>query len=155
MPVAALLALLASPAHAEKVEELSEITISGTQEESSTNSSLGSSGLDESGLASKRATTSDSASLLQDVPGVSLYGAGGISSLPAIHGLSDDRLRIQVDGMDLMASCPNHMNSVLSYIDPSKVATVKGICRYHPGQRRGRQHRRFDTGEVRTARICR
>jgi len=51
-----------------------------------------------------RATTSDTASLLRDVPGVSLYGSGGVSSLPAIHGLADDRLRIKVDGMDLIST---------------------------------------------------
>jgi len=123
MPVAVLLVQLCSTAYAEKVEELSEITISGTQEESAA-SSAGTSRLSEAGLASQKAATSDSARLLQDVPGVSLYGAGGISSLPAIHGLADDRIRVQVDGMDLMSSCPNHMNSVLSYIDPTKVAKV-------------------------------
>lgn len=76
-------------------------------------------------LARLRATTSDSAKLLQDVPGMSFYGAGGVSSLPAIHGLADDRLRTQVDGMDLVAACPNHMNPALSYIDPSRVGSVK------------------------------
>ena len=39
-----------------------------------------------------RVATSDSARLLQDVPGLSLYTAGGVSSLPAIRGLADDRL---------------------------------------------------------------
>lgn len=77
-----------------------------------------------SGLAALRAATSDSAQLLQDQPGVTLYGAGGVSSLPAIHGLADERVRVQVDGMDLMAACPNHMNSPLSYIDPTRVATA-------------------------------
>ncbi|MDY0012726.1 MAG: TonB-dependent receptor [Rhodocyclaceae bacterium] len=72
-----------------------------------------------------RAVTSDTASLLRDVPGVSLYGAGGVSSLPSIHGLADDRLRIKVDGMDLIASCPNHMNPALSYLDPSNVGALK------------------------------
>jgi iron complex outermembrane receptor protein len=72
-----------------------------------------------------RPATSDTASLLRDIPGVSLYGAGGVSSLPAIHGLADDRLRIKVDGMDLIASCPNHMNPALSYLDPSNVGTLK------------------------------
>ena len=28
----------------------------------------------------------------------SLYGAGGVSSLPVIHGLADDRLRIALEG---------------------------------------------------------
>ncbi len=64
--------------------------------------------------------------LLRDVPGVSLYGAGGVSSMPVIHGLADDRLRItgRRHGSDL-ASCPNHMNPPLSYLDPSNVANVK------------------------------
>lgn len=76
-------------------------------------------------LRSRRAASSDSASLLQDIPGVSLYGAGGVSSLPSIHGLADDRLRIKVDGMDLIASCPNHMNPPLSYLDPTQVGQVE------------------------------
>ncbi len=80
--------------------------------------------LDESGLPAKRSATSDTARLLQDVPGLSLYSAGGVSSLPAIRGLADDRLRIQVDGMDLTTACPNHMNSPLSYIDPTRVGSV-------------------------------
>jgi iron complex outermembrane recepter protein len=127
MAVVVLLILSSATAHAEKVEELPEITISGTQDDveaDSTGSSLGASSLDRAGLASKRAATSDSAHLLKDIPGVSLYGAGGISSLPAIHGLADDRIRVQVDGMDLMPACPNHMNSALSYIDPTRVSTV-------------------------------
>lgn len=75
-------------------------------------------------IRSTRAATSDAASLLRDVPGVSLYGAGGVSSLPAIHGLADDRLRVKLDGMDLIASCPNHMNPALSYVDPSNVGSL-------------------------------
>jgi iron complex outermembrane receptor protein len=85
----------------------------------------GSAALDKTSLASKLATTSDTASLLSDVPGLSLNGAGGVSSLPAIHGLADDRLRIKVDGMDLIASCPNHMNPALSYIDPGNVGVLQ------------------------------
>jgi iron complex outermembrane receptor protein len=75
-------------------------------------------------LSRLRPATSDAASLLRDVPGVSLYGAGGASSLPAIRGLADDRLRIKVDGMDLVASCPNHMNPPLSYLDPTNVSKL-------------------------------
>jgi len=81
--------------------------------------------VDAAGVQTLRAATSDTASLLRDVPGVSLYGAGGVSSLPSIHGLADDRLRIKVDGMDLIASCPNHMNPALSYLDPSNVGSLK------------------------------
>jgi iron complex outermembrane recepter protein len=69
--------------------------------------------------------TSDTASLLRGVPGVSLYGAGGLSSQPSIRGLADDRVRIKVDGMDLVASCPNHMNPPLSYIRPGNVGLIR------------------------------
>jgi iron complex outermembrane receptor protein len=76
-------------------------------------------------LEAERAQSSDTASLLRGLPGVSLYGAGGVSSLPSVHGLADDRLRIQVDGMDLISACGNHMNPPLSYIDPSRVGSVR------------------------------
>ncbi|MBK9521482.1 MAG: TonB-dependent receptor [Rhodocyclaceae bacterium] len=81
--------------------------------------------VDNSSLKTQRAATSDTATLLANSPGVSFYGAGGVSSLPSIHGLADDRLRIKVDGMDLIASCPNHMNPALSYIDPTNVGRLK------------------------------
>ena len=102
---------------------LDEVVIESPKVES-TDATLGSTGPDKADLAARKATTGDAADLLRGVPGVSLGGAGGISSLPAIHGLSDDRLRIQVDGTDLMAACPNHMNSPLSYADPSRIESV-------------------------------
>jgi iron complex outermembrane receptor protein len=81
--------------------------------------------VDQAEVSHLRAATSDTATLLRDVPGVSLYSAGGVSSLPAIRGLADDRLRIKVDGMDLVASCPNHMNPPLSYLDPTNVSKLR------------------------------
>jgi len=85
---------------------------------------LSGSTLNQSELTSARTRSSDTAALLDGQPGVSVFSAGGVSSLPAIHGMADDRVRVQVDGMDLIASCPNHMNSPLSYIDPSNVGSV-------------------------------
>ena len=102
---------------------LDEIVID-VQKARSKDSTLGASGPEKADLAARKATTGDATDLLRSVPGVSLGGAGGISSLPAIHGLSDDRLRIQVDGADLVAACPNHMNSPLSYADPSRIESV-------------------------------
>ncbi|TXT37779.1 MAG: iron complex outermembrane recepter protein [Comamonadaceae bacterium] len=117
------LCLLCSQAQAQSVTPatLPEITVSASK----INPLPSATPLDKSSLDSKRSATSDSASLLSDVPGLSLYGAGGVSSLPAINGLADDRLRIKVDGMDLIASCPNHMNPALSYIDPTHVSVLK------------------------------
>ncbi|MDP3087272.1 MAG: TonB-dependent receptor plug domain-containing protein [Methylotenera sp.] len=76
--------------------------------------------------------TSDSASLLSDEPGVSLYRAGGVSSLPAIHGLADDRVRVKVDGMDLISSCANHMNPPLSYTAPNNVENIQVFAGISP-----------------------
>jgi iron complex outermembrane receptor protein len=86
---------------------------------------VGAAAADTETLQSGRTASSDTAGLLRNLPGVSLFGAGGVSSLPSVHGLSDDRLRIQVDGMDLVSSCGNHMNPPLSYIDPTRVGSVR------------------------------
>ncbi len=98
---------------------LSEVVVKASKDDSQATA------VPKAELQAARAATSDTASLLRDVPGVSLYGAGGVSSLPSIHGLADDRLRIKVDGMDLIASCPNHMNPALSYLDPTNVNSIK------------------------------
>jgi iron complex outermembrane recepter protein len=87
--------------------------------------SLSNSELNANDLIRLRSNTSDSAQLLEDQAGVSLYGAGGVSSLPVIHGMADDRVRVKVDGMDLISACANHMNPPLSYIDPINVGRVK------------------------------
>ena len=76
-------------------------------------------------IAPLRSATSDTAQLLNGVPGVGLYSAGGVSSMPFIQGMADDRLRIKVDGMDLISACANHMNPPLSYIDPTAVGSIQ------------------------------
>ncbi|HEU0220503.1 MAG TPA: TonB-dependent receptor [Gallionella sp.] len=86
---------------------------------------LSDSALGETSIARQRTSTSDTAKLLDGQPGVSLSGAGGVSSLPVIHGMADDRVRVKVDGMDLISACANHMNPPLSYIDPANVGSIK------------------------------
>jgi iron complex outermembrane receptor protein len=111
-------AIAALPYAVQAQTALSTIVVTGSKEDAAAR-------VDTPTLQSLRPATSDTASLLRDVPGVSLYGAGAVSSLPAIHGLADERLRLTVDGMDLYAACPNHMNTPLSYIDPTHVGAVK------------------------------
>lgn len=86
---------------------------------------LNASNINAASLAMFLPATSDTASLVGDIPGVSLYGAGGVSSLPAIHGMADDRVNTQLDGQSLISSCPNHMNSPLSHMDPTHVRRIK------------------------------
>jgi iron complex outermembrane receptor protein len=120
-PLAAALAVIFSTPAAYAQTTLNEVVVSASKiPEASSPRQIG-----QAEIAAKHAVTRDTASLLQDVPGISLYGAGGVSSLPAIHGLADDRLRISVDGMDFIATCPNHMNPPLSYLDPNAVTKIK------------------------------
>jgi len=83
-------------------------------------------------LARRRPETSDTASLFQGVAGLSLYQAGGVSSLPVIHGLDNARVNVSVDGMQVGVACPNNMNSPLSYIDPSNVSKATVIAGITP-----------------------
>lgn len=118
------LALLCSHALAadEKNTTLPVVTVSDSKAEAPP---VGATVIDPNSLSRPLSSTSDTARLLGDVPGLSLYGAGGVSSLPVLHGLADDRLRIKVDGMDLISACANHMNPPLSYIDPTSVGSVQ------------------------------
>lgn len=76
-------------------------------------------------LRAQRPISQDTAQLLRDFPGYASQAAGGVSSLPAIRGLGDDRLRIELNGMPLISSCGNHMNPPLSYVDPARVERVR------------------------------
>ena len=69
--------------------------------------------------------SNNSGSLLDYFTGVDSANNGGGSSMPVIRGLADDRIKIKVDGMDLIAACANHMNSPLSSIDSSNVEQIK------------------------------
>ncbi len=88
-------------------------------------------------VALKRSGTSDTASLFDGVPGLSLATNGGIASLPAIHGMADERVKILVNGMTLASHCSNHMNPAMSYVDPGNVARVNVIAGITPVSRGG------------------
>jgi iron complex outermembrane receptor protein len=129
---ALLATLITTFVHVAVAEDANLPTISVTAPPLAENQTLNASTIDKEELRSLTPATSDTASLLRNVPGVSLQGSGGVSSLPVIRGLADDRLRIKVDGMDLISACANHMNPPLSYIDPTNVssATVWGCARW-------------------------
>ncbi|MFV0680242.1 TonB-dependent receptor [Ottowia sp.] len=120
-------AATAQPTATPDPDALPDVTVQGHQlfqprpDANATDAKLGATVLDMRPSGASRAATADSARLLEAVPGASTQGAGGVSSLPVLRGLGDERLRLLVDGMDLAAACPNHMNPALSYIDPSQV----------------------------------
>lgn len=90
------------------------------------------SGLGGDGLAARLLTTSDVAALLRGLPGVSLYGNGGVSSLPALNGLGADRVNVLVDGAPIAPACPNQMNPALSAIAPTRLSKVEVLAGITP-----------------------
>lgn len=72
-------------------------------------------------LAVGQARSSDTASLFKSIPGVSLGAGGGVASQPTVHGMADDRVKMEVNGMSITSACANHMNPSLSYIAPEAV----------------------------------
>lgn len=81
--------------------------------------------------------TGDAASLLKKQAGVNFYSAGGVSSLPVIRGLNDDRIKLLVDGAESTSACANHMNPALSYIDASRISDVEVIAGITPVSKGG------------------
>ena len=79
--------------------------------------------LQETNAASLNA--SDTATLLETHPSVDLYQAGGVSAIPSIRGLNDDRIKFTVDGASITSACGNHMNPALSYVSPSNVGSIE------------------------------
>lgn len=104
--------------------QLPEVTVYAAPSNTASNTNtLGSATtLNQQYISSQQAATSDTATILTKMPGLNIQSAGGISHLPVMRGLADNRLRILVDGVDAIASCPNSMNSPLSYIAPSSIA---------------------------------
>lgn len=105
-----------------------------TPPESASVPRVGSSGLAVSATTSRMtnqsiapdlANTSDTATIISRAPGVSVYGAGGVSGLPVINGLADDRVRVIVGGVDVTSACGNHMNPPMSYISPGSIGSVE------------------------------
>jgi iron complex outermembrane recepter protein len=86
----------------------------------------------EDTIAPARSRTSDTAFLLTAVPGLSLASGGGVSSLPVMHGLADDRVNVLINGMTIVSACANHMNPPTSYLSPASVGAVRVLAGITP-----------------------
>ncbi|WP_397390676.1 TonB-dependent receptor [Polynucleobacter sp.] len=126
-PIALVASLMLTNAYGQAAPNLDTLTVTGIQEAPLTQTTISGKELNQS-----RVNTPNTAAMLLNIPGVSMYTGGGVSGLPSIHGLADDRVAVKVDGLDLISSCPNHMNSPLSYISPSNVGSIKVITGLSP-----------------------
>jgi len=94
-------------------------------------------GPDRDTVAPELIKTNDTAGLVGDFSGIDLFNNGGLSGIPAIHGLADERVAVRVDGMDIGSACVMHMNPPLSYFDPSQVGNLNVIAGITPVSRGG------------------
>ena len=76
-------------------------------------------------LAIQKAANVDTATLMTNVSGMAFQVGGAVSSIPVIRGLADDRITVSLDGVDAVPACPNHMNTPLSYVDPSSIKSLQ------------------------------
>lgn len=88
-------------------------------------------------IVEEKPPVTDTAKLLEREPGVSVQTGGGVSGLPAIRGLADDRLKILVGGVQTTSTCANHMNSPLSYTDPNTIGRVEVVTAVSPVSKGG------------------
>lgn len=134
-PCLAALCLLACAIETSTAQEGSDLTTlvvrPSTPEAVAQGQSLGafapanSAALSGSQAQSATLSTSDSGSLLSRLPGGAAWGAGGVSSLPAVNGMGADRVQVSINDMIFSPACPNQMNPPLSYVNPAMISSVK------------------------------
>ena len=110
--------LLPAALHAQEVNQLPPVEVESGGAAAVSSAPVSGSELSREDIRRRRNSTSDTADLLRQLPGVSVNAGGGFSSMPAIRGLTEQRVKITVDGHPIDSACPSDMNSPLSYTDP-------------------------------------
>ncbi len=98
---------------------------------------LTSSTLTSSQMSKWRTKSDDTAQMMWSIPGGSAYQTGGISGLPVINGLADDRVNTLINGVPIPSACSNHMNPPLSYLTPFSVGDFTAIAGITPVSKGG------------------
>ncbi|MFM2272691.1 MAG: hypothetical protein RL702_1756 [Pseudomonadota bacterium] len=126
--LAASSALLPLAAHAQDVTQLPPVDADAASPVDSVSTApVTGRELTRQDIKRRQNSTSDTGDLLRQLPGVSANSGGGFSSMPALRGLSEQRLRITVDGAPIDLSCPNDMNSPLSYTVPQTIESIRVV----------------------------
>ncbi|MGD9539334.1 TonB-dependent receptor [Methylocystis sp.] len=123
--------MLASVASAEAQVSLPQIVVGAARPQAAPSTppleKAGETDVPQKEIVEEKPPETDTAKLLEHQPGVSVQTGGGVSGLPAIRGLADDRLKILVGGVQTTSTCANHMNSPLSYTDPNTIGRVEVV----------------------------
>ena len=63
----------------------------------------------------------DTSAHLENAAGANVVRNGGLTGIAQLRGLFNDRVRIEIDGMQITPACPNHMDPPLHYTSPSEL----------------------------------
>lgn len=72
----------------------------------------------------------DAASILNNTAGAAIIHNGIQTGIVQLNGLSQDRVKIRIDGMEITPGCPNHMDPPMHYVNAQnidKIAIAVGI----------------------------
>lgn len=75
----------------------------------------------------QEAEVADPGALLRDLPGVSAVRRGPMGLDPNVRGLSETEVGVYIDGMRTFPAGPARMDSPMSHIDPSTIASVNVV----------------------------
>lgn len=104
--VRALLLTFLPAAQAEEVYTMPDIVVQGTRTQPA----------GETRISPDAARPGeDAASLIEDAPGAAVVRNGGQTGIVQLRGLSNERVKIRVNGQEITPACPNHMDPPLHY----------------------------------------
>ncbi len=129
LTVSCAVVALVLPAAAQEAVKLPDMPLAGTAEPTGP---VSGETVESARLSTKSASVRDLAQLLKDLPGIDAYTGGGISSLPVMHGLADDRINVLTNGMPSAQACSNHMNSPLSYVNVAAASSIEVLSGLTP-----------------------
>jgi iron complex outermembrane recepter protein len=66
----------------------------------------------------------DTSALLENTPGASVVRNGDLTGIVQLRGLFNERVRVDIDGMQITPACPNHMDPPLHYSAPSEIDSL-------------------------------
>ncbi len=112
------LAVAGAMAHAEEAQRLGRIEVTADSIPDLT----GATTLQPANLL--RPPQADASALLPHAPGAATVRNGGLTGIAQLRGLFNERVRVEVDGMQITPACPNHMDPPLHYTAPSELDTL-------------------------------
>lgn len=125
-PLALALMLAVTPALAETVDAvLPGITVLGN---ASSTGTLSSYSVEQEDAVAVR----DSAELLATAPGVAVVRNGQQTGIVQLRGLFGERVKVQLDGMNITPACPNHMDPPMHYALPGQIDTMQVVAGVTP-----------------------